>query len=58
MARKWGYGEERLIDVLVKYQSAGASEIVSRSFEAALQWTGSPELQDDMTMLIAQRVGA
>jgi sigma-B regulation protein RsbU (phosphoserine phosphatase) len=52
------FGEERLIDVLVKYQSAGAGEIVSRSFEAALQWTGSPELQDDMTMLIAQRVGA
>jgi sigma-B regulation protein RsbU (phosphoserine phosphatase) len=52
------FGEERLIDLLVKYQSAGASEIVSRSLEAALQWTGSPELQDDMTMLIAQRVGA
>ena len=52
------FGEERLIDVLVKYQSAGPGEIVSRSFEAALQWTGSPELQDDMTMLIAQRVGA
>jgi len=52
------FGEERLIDVLVKYQSAGAPEIVSRSLEAALQWTGLPELQDDMTMLIAQRVGA
>ena len=52
------FGEERLIDVLVKYQSAGPGEIVSRSFEAARQWTGSPELQDDMTMLIAQRVGA
>ena len=52
------FGEERLIDVLVKYQSAGAAEIVSRSLEAALQWTGLPELQDDMTMLIAQRLGA
>jgi phosphoserine phosphatase RsbU/P len=52
------FGEDRLIDVLVKHQNAGASEIVSRSLEAALQWTGSPELQDDMTMLIARRVGA
>jgi sigma-B regulation protein RsbU (phosphoserine phosphatase) len=52
------FGEERLIDVLVKHQNAGAGEIVSRSLEAALQWTGSPELQDDMTMLIARRVGA
>ena len=52
------FGEERLIDVLVKYQSAGAAEIVSRSLEAALQWTGLPELQDDMTMLIAQRLRA
>jgi sigma-B regulation protein RsbU (phosphoserine phosphatase) len=52
------FGEERLIDVLVKHQNAAAGEIVSRSLEAALQWTGSPELQDDMTMLIARRVGA
>ena len=52
------FGEERLIDVLVKHQNADAGEIVSRSLEAALQWTGSPELQDDMTMLIARRVGA
>jgi sigma-B regulation protein RsbU (phosphoserine phosphatase) len=52
------FGEDRLIDVLVKHQNAGAGEIVSRSLEAALQWTGSPELQDDMTMLIARRVGA
>jgi HAMP domain-containing protein len=52
------FGEDRLIDVLVKHQNAGAAEIVSRSLEAALQWTGSPELQDDMTMLIARRVNA
>ena len=52
------FGEDRLIDVLVKHQNAGPSEIVSRSLEAALQWTGSPELQDDMTMLIARRMGA
>ena len=27
------------------------------AMEAVLEWTGSPELQDDMTMLIASRNG-
>jgi len=52
------FGEQRLIDVLLKYQSAAAAEIVARTMEAALEWTGSSELQDDMTMLIARRTGA
>jgi serine phosphatase RsbU (regulator of sigma subunit) len=42
----------------LKYQSAAAPEIVARTMEAALEWTGSSELQDDMTMLIARRTGA
>lgn len=52
------FGEQRLADVLIKHQSAEPSEILERVMEAILQWTGSPELQDDMTMLIAQRTGA
>jgi sigma-B regulation protein RsbU (phosphoserine phosphatase) len=52
------FGEERLIDVLIKYQDADSTEIVARALEAALEWTGSPELQDDMTMLIARRAEA
>ena len=48
------FGEERLIDVLLKHQAAGESEILTRATEAVLQWTGSPDLQDDMTMLIAR----
>ncbi len=51
------FGEQRLIDVLFKYQAAEESEIISRAVEAVLQWTGSPELQDDMTMLIARGTG-
>ncbi len=49
------FGEERLIDILMKYIQADGQEIVSRSMEAIVQWTGSSELQDDMTMLIARR---
>jgi phosphoserine phosphatase RsbU/P len=52
------FGEERLIDTLLKYRKAEAGEIVSRTMEAVLHWTGSPELQDDMTMLIARRTDA
>ena len=52
------YGEERLLDLLLKYKNAEHDEIVSRAMEAVVQWTGSPELQDDMTMLIARRTAA
>jgi phosphoserine phosphatase RsbU/P len=49
------YGEERLIDLLLKYKDADAQEIVARAMEAVVQWTGSYELQDDLTILIARR---
>jgi len=52
------FGEQRLIDALMKHQGAESGEIVARAMEAVLEWTGSPELQDDMTMLITRRTGA
>ena len=52
------FGEDRLLDVVLKYKSAEATEIISRSMEAVLHWTGSTELQDDMTILIARRTVA
>jgi phosphoserine phosphatase RsbU/P len=52
------FGENRLIDVLAKHQDADSGEIVARAMEAVLEWTGSPELQDDMTMLIVRRTGS
>jgi sigma-B regulation protein RsbU (phosphoserine phosphatase) len=52
------FGEERLIDILLKYKNAETDEIVSRAMEAVVHWTGSPELQDDMTMLIARWTAA
>jgi len=50
------FGEERLIDILLKFKDADAGEIIVRAMEAVVHWTGSPELQDDMTMLIARRI--
>ncbi len=50
------FGEERLKDLLVKYSSADSSEIIARAMEAVNEWTGTSELQDDMTMVVARRV--
>jgi len=50
------YGEERLQDLLLKYNQADSSEIIARAMEAVVQWTGSSELQDDMTMVVARRI--
>jgi sigma-B regulation protein RsbU (phosphoserine phosphatase) len=49
------YGEERLQELLLKYNRADSSEIIARAMEAVVQWTGSSELQDDMTMVVARR---
>ncbi len=50
------FGEDRLKDLVLKYAKADSSEIIARSMEAVNQWTGSSELQDDMTMVVVRRV--
>jgi sigma-B regulation protein RsbU (phosphoserine phosphatase) len=50
------FGEERLKDLMVKYSAADSSELIARTMEAVNQWTGSTELQDDMTMVVARRL--
>ena len=50
------FGEDRLKDMLVKYASADSSEIIAHVMEAVNEWTGSSELQDDMTMVVARRL--
>ena len=50
------FGEERLKDLLLKYSKADSSEIIARTMEAVNEWTGTSELQDDMTMVVARRV--
>ncbi len=50
------FGEQRLQDLLLRHAREDSAEIINRAMEAVVQWTGSSELQDDMTMLIARRI--
>ncbi|MGA2433700.1 MAG: SpoIIE family protein phosphatase [Bryobacteraceae bacterium] len=50
------FGEDRLIEAAVKNCDRGIEDIVAAIVEAVDHWTGSPELQDDMTLLIARRI--
>jgi sigma-B regulation protein RsbU (phosphoserine phosphatase) len=50
------FGDNRLKDLVMRYAFADSSEIISRTMEAVTQWTGSSELQDDMTMVVARRL--
>ena len=50
------FGDERLKDLLIKYQKADSSELIARTMEAVVHWTGAGELQDDMTMVVVRRI--
>jgi phosphoserine phosphatase RsbU/P len=50
------FGEERLIQLLTRNAERDSNEIVASIIEAVHQWTGSPELQDDMTVLLARKL--
>jgi len=50
------FGEDRLKDLLLKHARADSSELIARTMEAVVHWTGSSELQDDMTMVVARRI--
>lgn len=49
------FGEDRLIDLVRRNSARSDEEIAQAVFEAVERWTGSPELQDDMTLLIARK---
>lgn len=49
------FGEDSLIEVLRKNHSRETPEIIRAVMESVTQWTNSPELQDDMTLLVARR---
>ncbi len=49
------FGENRMKELLLRYAYADSSEIIARTMESVIQWTGSSELQDDMTMIVARR---
>jgi sigma-B regulation protein RsbU (phosphoserine phosphatase) len=50
------FGDDRLKELMVRYSAADSSELIARTMEAVNQWTGSSELQDDMTMVVARRL--
>lgn len=50
------FGEERLIELVKKNGSREDHEILDIVLDAVRGWTGSPELQDDMTLLLARGV--
>jgi sigma-B regulation protein RsbU (phosphoserine phosphatase) len=50
------FSEERLAEVILKNQDRSCEEIIRAIADSVLVWTGSPELQDDMTLLVARRI--
>ena len=50
------FGEERFLDLVVRNAHLGEDDIVRAVIESVRAWTGSEELQDDMTLLLARRV--
>jgi sigma-B regulation protein RsbU (phosphoserine phosphatase) len=50
------FGEDRLTELVLTHASRDSEEIIAAVLESVHTWTGSPELQDDMTLLLARRV--
>jgi sigma-B regulation protein RsbU (phosphoserine phosphatase) len=50
------FGEDRLTDLIVKHSHSDSGDIIAAVMDSVGHWTGSPELQDDMTLLLARRV--
>ncbi len=50
------FGEERLIDLVKKHAHEDDRDIVRIVLDSVRAWTGSPELFDDMTLLLARSV--
>jgi sigma-B regulation protein RsbU (phosphoserine phosphatase) len=50
------FGDERLLEALRRHRHLSPDEILPKVVELVSEWTASPELQDDMTLLLARRV--
>ena len=48
------FGEERLLEVVRRALNASPQILVEEIYRSVSDWTGSPELQDDMTLLVAK----
>jgi sigma-B regulation protein RsbU (phosphoserine phosphatase) len=50
------FGEDRIIELAIRNAHCDESQIVSAIADAVREWTGSDELQDDMTLLLARQL--
>ena len=50
------FGEERLTELLVRNAQLDEAHIVTAITDAVREWTGSDELQDDMTLLLMRQL--
>ena len=49
------FGEERLIELLIRHTSRSNAEIIQHILDAVRLWTYDKDSMDDMTLLIARR---
>jgi sigma-B regulation protein RsbU (phosphoserine phosphatase) len=49
------FGENRMIETIDRQASLESDAIIASVLESVERWTGSPELQDDQTLIIARR---
>lgn len=49
------FGEERLVDLVRQKFDRGDDEIMQSVADSVQQWTGTAEMQDDLTLLIARK---
>ena len=49
------FGEQRLIEALLRHADRPIDEIIQDVMQEVIEWTGETALQDDMTMLVARR---
>ncbi|MBI4909223.1 MAG: SpoIIE family protein phosphatase [Acidobacteria bacterium] len=50
------FGEERLCELLQRHTEHSPDEILKLIIAGVSEWTNSPDLQDDMTLLVLQRI--
>jgi sigma-B regulation protein RsbU (phosphoserine phosphatase) len=48
------FGENRLLEVVRRASNASPQVLVEEIYRSVSDWTGSPELQDDMTLVVAK----
>jgi sigma-B regulation protein RsbU (phosphoserine phosphatase) len=48
------FGEERIFQAVESARSASPEELAEEIYRSVADWTGDPELQDDMTLIVAK----